>query len=254
MVGEHITPEVRRGIGIIFFLTLGTLFALSLLGLTGRAGVWIAYWLGILFGITKVFIPIAIILFGLLLLRKEPEQLHIIHVIGLAIALSAFTAFWHLGYPPEGALKEALQGNGGGVIGYFLSYSLQMVLGFWGALVVLVAIFVSALLIISNLSLGDSIRRCMAVCKAYLKLPNIKTQEKHITLSDEVEAYRDQQEMQSMVQLPDFSKRTIQFIEQKISKKKDEEKTREPELEILQSKKRQKINLSLDLFRRCNMV
>lgn len=252
-LGTHITPEVRRGIAIIFFFTLGTLFALSLLGLTGRAGVWIAHWLGILFGATKVFVPIAIVLFGILFLKKESEQLHIIHIIGLAIALSAFTAFWHLGYVPEEALKAALEGNGGGVIGYFLSYSLQMVLGFWGALVILIAIFVSALLVVCNLSLSDILKRVGEVCKKLIKLPGIaQAQEKRIVLdADDTHATvsADQQELQMPLQLPDFSKKTIQFIEQKISKKKDEEKTREPELEVLQSKKRQKVILSLDLLK-----
>lgn len=252
-LGTHITPEVRRGIAIIFFFTLGTLFALSLMGLTGRAGIWIAHWLGVLFGTTKVFVPIAIVLFGILFLKKESEQLHIIHIIGLAIALSAFTAFWHLGYAPEESLKAAFEGNGGGVVGHFLSYSLQMVLGFWGALVILIAIFVSALLVVCNLSLSDILKRVGEVCKKLIKLPGIaQAQEKRIVLdADDTHATvsADQQELQMPLQLPDFSKKTIQFIEQKISKKKDEEKTREPELEVLQSKKRQKVILSLDLLK-----
>ncbi len=248
MLGEHITPEVRRGIIIIFFLTLGIIFSLSLMGLTGRAGIWIAHWLGILFGVTKFFVPVAIVLFGIFFLKKESQQLHAVHVIGFGIALSTFTAFWHIGYTPEEALHVALQGNGGGIIGYFLSYSLQMVLGFWGALVILVAIFMSALLIVCNLSLGEIFKRISEACRSCIRLPIFwQAQEKHIVLDTDMRA--DQQETPPLIQLPDFSKRTIQFIEQKISKKKNEEKTKEPELEVLQSKKQQKINLSLDLLK-----
>jgi len=249
---SHITPEVRHGIISIFFLTLGVLFALSLMGLTGKAGELIAHWLGVLFGATKVFIPIAIVLFSVLLLKKESQQLHIIHIIGLALALSTFTSFWHLNYPPQEALKAALQGNGGGVVGYFLSYSLQMVVGFWGALVILIALFLSAVLVVCNLSLNEILKRIGILCKGCIKLPFGQTQEKRISL-DDMRAIQNQdqqqmQEAQPLMQLPDFSKKTIQFIEQKISKKK-EEKVKEPELEVLQSKKRPKINLSLDLLR-----
>lgn len=249
---DHITPEVRRGILIIFFFTLGALFALSLLGLTGRAGAWIAHWLGVLFGVTEVFVPLAVVLFGIVFLKKETQQIHAIHIIGFGIALCAFTAFWHLQYSPQQALDAALQGNGGGLIGYFLSYSLQTVLGFWGSLVILIALFASALLIVCNLSLGEAIRRIRELCGKLMKLPSFGSpQEKRISFDTDTQTPHEppQHEQVSMVQLPDFSKRTIQFIEQKITKKKDEEKIKEPELEVLQSKKRQKINLSLDLLR-----
>lgn len=223
------------------------------MGLTGRAGIWIAHWLGILFGTTKVFIPIAIVLFGLLVLRKESQQLHIIHMIGLALALSAFTAFWHLGFTPEHALKIALGGGGGGVVGYFLSYSFQMIVGFWGALVILIAIFISAVLIVCNLSLHEIMKRMGAICKGCIKLPGFgQAQEKRIILDADTSSHIDQREVtsaQSSMQLPDFSKKTIQFIEQKISKKKDDVSEKEPELGMLQSKKRPKINIPLDLLK-----
>jgi S-DNA-T family DNA segregation ATPase FtsK/SpoIIIE len=249
---SHITPEVRHGIVSIFFLTCGVLFALSLMGLTGRVGVWIAHWLGILFGATKIFIPIAIALFGMVLLKKESQQLHGIHMIGLALALAVFTSFWHLQYPPsQESLTAALEGNGGGVVGYFLSYSLQMVVGFWGALVILTALFLSALLVICNLSLHALLARIGVACKGCVKLPFGQVQEKRVLLDDIHAQSADQYEAnehQPLMQLPDFSKKTIQFIEQKISKKK-EEKPKEPEFEPAPSKKRPKINLSLDLLR-----
>lgn len=160
-----VPADIRHGICVIFLFALAGLTALSLFGLAGRAGEWIADVLAILFGSTKYFIPAIVALIGIAYYAKDPvdDRMHpLVYVTGVVFFLLSFTAFWHLHLGLEESWQKALGGAqcegllcGGGVAGYFLSYSLMSVIGFWGSLVLLSALFVSSSLILLNTSLKN---------------------------------------------------------------------------------------------------
>ena len=150
---ESIHPETKRTIGVIFLFALGGVALLSLAHLAGALGEAFLWLLGILFGRTRFIFPLVVVSLAYLFLRKGKYDVKAVHVIGLFSTLITFTAFWHLGYEPGESWVVATSGGGGGVIGYFLGYSLRVVLGFWGALITLIALFLSSIVIFFNTSI-----------------------------------------------------------------------------------------------------
>lgn len=113
---------------------------------------WIAAILAILFGQLKIIFPFVLAAFATLLLKKRDISFHWLQAIGCFFLLFSVAAFFHLQYPPGESFRQSIAGQGGGLLGFFLSDALQNVVGFWGALFVLIAVAVSAFLLVVNTS------------------------------------------------------------------------------------------------------
>lgn len=155
--------SVRSGIGVIVLAAFALFCVLSLFGMGGRLGDWLSGILAVAFGSAKFFIPLIICALTFICYQQakdeEPSHPSIVSISILFFILS-FTAFWHLHIPLEESWQKALSSQqcggwlcGGGVSGYILSYSLLTIIGFWGTMVVLSAIFISSSLILLNTSL-----------------------------------------------------------------------------------------------------
>jgi len=57
-----LSPETKRGIFIVFLFIVAILCVLSFLGLAGRAGFYIDWGLGIVFGWGRFFLPLVLIM------------------------------------------------------------------------------------------------------------------------------------------------------------------------------------------------
>ncbi|MEK7103100.1 MAG: DNA translocase FtsK 4TM domain-containing protein, partial [Patescibacteria group bacterium] len=150
-----ISPGTKKAVGIVFLFALGLLGLLSIFELAGSIGVWMDSMMGILFGRIKLIFPLLLLLLAYVFLRPDKYSVKGINTIGLIIVAVSFAAFWHIGIDPETAWRTALEGGGGGIVGFSFAYPLHVTLGFWGGLIILVAIFVSALLVIFNTSLSS---------------------------------------------------------------------------------------------------
>lgn len=176
---RDVPADIRHGIGVVFLFACAGLCALSLFGLAGRAGVWIAQGLALLFGSTKYFFPIIVCAVGIAQYSHNPhdEGSHpLVYGTSVVFFLLSFTAFWHLHIPLEESWRTAFAGEscsgllcGGGIVGYFLSYSLLNIIGFWGALLVLSALFISSCLILLNTSLKNFFSQFHAVVFSAVK-------------------------------------------------------------------------------------
>ncbi|MEK7122495.1 MAG: DNA translocase FtsK 4TM domain-containing protein, partial [Patescibacteria group bacterium] len=156
---HSLSPEARQGISVVVVLMLALLSALSLVGLAGAVGESLDRFFSSLFGNTKFAVPVFIIIGGIFFIRRVSLSSHVTQVIGLLFFMLSFAAFWHLQYPVEESFARARDGMGGGMFGFFLAYSLQSILQFWGALIVLLSIFLISFFILLNSSLGDVIGR-----------------------------------------------------------------------------------------------
>lgn len=160
-VKEYFTPHARMQFVLIFLFTASVLSLLALLGLAGRAGELIAAGIGLAVGDLGFAVPAALFMLGLVVLRafvkKEVFPVHWIQWTGLLFVTLSLTALRHFSSPLDQQLDVALHGRGGGIAGFFLAYSLQSVLGFWGGLIITCAIFLSAALLVSSASLSVAI-------------------------------------------------------------------------------------------------
>lgn len=146
--------HARRELGVIFLFTLAVLSLLSLLGLAGTAGTWTATLLSIAFGEIKILVPFLLSALAAAMLKKPDLSMHWIQIIGIFFLILSSAAFFHLQFPPGESLPGSMAGKGGGLLGFFLSDALQNVVGFWGALFLLIAISLSSLLLVVNTSLA----------------------------------------------------------------------------------------------------
>lgn len=247
---DALTPHVRQGIQAVFFVTGGILFLLSLGGAAGRAGDTISQGLSLLFGAAKYVFPVFLILWGGALFRYRNEyRLSWVAVFGAILFLFSFTAFWHLRFLPEESYKLAQAGEGGGLVGFFLGYSLTSILGFWGTLLVLVALCISSLLIILNISLEVLLGEVVRVWAFFVQSVSravFKNKETH---------YEEESAISSFPPVPDFSKKEVERKEEIPTGSRAaplEAKGENGSIQILAPKVKRKIQLSLDLLESIN--
>ncbi|MEK7649168.1 MAG: DNA translocase FtsK 4TM domain-containing protein [Patescibacteria group bacterium] len=247
---EYIPHHIRQGIGIMFLFVLAGLSALSLFGLAGRFGEWIAEGLSVLFGFTKYLFPFIVCALALTQFSHDSkeESVHpLIYATSVVFFLLSFTAFWHLHFPIEQSWQAALEGQGGGVAGYFLSYSLSNIIGFWGALLVLSALFISSCLILLNTSLKNFFVQIREVCSGIVQ--QLQTRRIPTQASIRFDPLHNEEEDQE--ELIEFSKKQTPLEEEKeqirIPAVHQEEHGEKMEVRKL-PKKKIPIHLSLDLL------
>ncbi|MDP3964989.1 MAG: DNA translocase FtsK, partial [bacterium] len=151
--GPALTPETRRGIGVILLFALGILSVFSLFNLAGSVGQFIETILRQTFGWAAYVIPVIFLWWGYLLLRAVEKPLSITTYVGFGLSVVSITALFHIFIPFDEAISSISAGRGGGYLGFIFSYPFQRIMGFWAALVLVVALFCIAILILFNTSL-----------------------------------------------------------------------------------------------------
>ncbi|MBI4250298.1 DNA translocase FtsK 4TM domain-containing protein [Candidatus Uhrbacteria bacterium] len=244
---DGLTPEVRQGIQAIVFVTGGILFFLSLAGAAGPAGEAITRGLAFLFGASRMIFPLLLILWGVGLFRYR-QQYHLswIAVFGAILFLFSFTAFWHVRYPLDDSWRVAQDGLGGGVTGFFLAYSLKSSVGFWGALLFLVAFSIMGLLIVLNISLEVFLRGVASIPMVMIRLLS----KKPLLPSVGRVQFDEKREAEKV----EFEKKHIapNHAEEHEEVEGEKRTDSKPALQILSPKIKTKTQLSLDLLERSN--
>lgn len=151
-------PETKKGVLIVISFTIAILSLLSFFHLAGRFGFLLEKILKNFFGLGYVVFPLILLGFAYLLIISKKLSLRAVYYISFAFFILSFYALLHLSQPLNQSffqdLKSAAQ-VGGGYVGVFLSWPLEYFLSFWGSLIILLSIFISSVLIIFNISLGN---------------------------------------------------------------------------------------------------
>ncbi|MFH0819892.1 MAG: DNA translocase FtsK 4TM domain-containing protein [bacterium] len=151
---EPLKSEVKKGIVTVFIFVLALVSLLSFFDQSGQAGRYLLRLLYIFFGKGAAIAPVLLLITGLLVLLKEKLQILWVYWLGLILFALTFFGLFHLWIPPENALTEALAGHGGGLVGLILSYPLGRFFGFWASLIIFLALLITSVLILLNLSLA----------------------------------------------------------------------------------------------------
>ncbi|HPN81498.1 MAG TPA: DNA translocase FtsK 4TM domain-containing protein [bacterium] len=147
--GFRVSPDTKKGIFIILLFVVAALSLLGVLDLYGdnRFGRIVAAILSWLLGDLQLLLPVVLILFGYFLIREDKYQVKIINYIGGLMFILGLTGMWHLRFSADQSLLAAKEGVGGGHLGVVLSLPLLNFMGWWGALVITLAIFLVGLLL-----------------------------------------------------------------------------------------------------------
>ena len=224
-----LSSETKRGIAIIFLFTLGALSILSLLNTAGILGLYIRTAILYLFGGASWLFPILMLVSAYLLLVQRRQAIGFVNYFGLLLFTLSFNGLLHLRIPVEQAGEIIATGRGGGYLGLFLSWPLQRIMGFWAALIVLLALLLIAILITFNTSLRSLADKSWIFNSLFEKFKTIfQRKEEEKKYPQETEDYSED-ETESEVG---------GFITKKVKEKS----------QPVQTKKYKKIDIPLDLL------
>lgn len=150
----ELEDETKKHILVIILFAVAGISILSLFGLAGAAGEFIAKILGMVFGWADFIFPVILVILGYVLLFPNRYDLRSVNYLGVALFVLSATGLMHLTIPLKEALDIVPSGEGGGYIGFFASYPLQKIMGFWAGLIILIALFFISFLTMFNTTLS----------------------------------------------------------------------------------------------------
>jgi len=152
-------PETQRSILGVILVVIGLVFTLSVFGIGGAIGNYLAFFLKFLFGIIGFPIPVIVFIIGTLILAPTTIEFRLSGFLGTGLALICLSSLAHLFVNPDVAFEVAKAGAGGGIIGFGLASVFNYVFGFWGSLIILLGGFTVSLLVAFNYSLRGFFER-----------------------------------------------------------------------------------------------
>lgn len=153
---EVLGSDAKRSIAAILLATLGILFFIAFFDAGGALGSFLDAGFGKLFGWGKWLVPVLIFISASFFLRRRETTLSdIVKFVGLFVVFVSLLGFFHLflGDTGKQLLSAAKKGDGGGYVGYGLSWMFMEFTGRVAGVVILSAFFLSGLVAAFNVSL-----------------------------------------------------------------------------------------------------
>ena len=133
---------------------VAALSILSFFDLAGVLGDHFAEFLGLIFGWGSFWVPVILVLAGYLLLNRE-KKLRTIAYVGIVVFVLSFLGFMHMFFGIDSGEAAFQEGKGGGLVGYFISAPLSVLVGSIAAWIILVALMLVSVLAIFDISIRD---------------------------------------------------------------------------------------------------
>lgn len=160
----NLSAETKKGVAVILFIALFFVSLLSLFNAAGPVGAYISKFLRFCFGYIAYFVPIIFLLIGISLYKQtvdetneKKQHFYFRTYLGAFLLAGGLAGLIHVFYMREGerALSLVSENIGGGYLGVIFGYPLISLLGFWVALIVLLAIMIVGLLVTFDVSLAQ---------------------------------------------------------------------------------------------------
>ena len=142
-----LSAETKKGIFIIFLFALSALSVLGLLDLSGRFGNFTDNLLSLFLGDIKWLFPILLGAWIFCSLNEHKYPIRLINYLGVFLTVVGLAGLFHLPFDSWGAFEMAKAGEGGGYVGALIAWPLISFMGFWGALVILIAMLLVGILL-----------------------------------------------------------------------------------------------------------
>ncbi|PSO45922.1 MAG: hypothetical protein BRC22_00355, partial [Parcubacteria group bacterium QH_9_35_7] len=242
----QLNPSLSKAISAILLIVTSLIIILSFFGKAGEAGDVInQFLLGPLFGNMRYAVPFVLLLLLWFGIREKEQEYRETYGIGLFLFFLSACSLFHFKFSPAEMKLQALQGNGGGILG-MPAWLLQIYLGNIASIVLLIGLLIVSLLLTFNTSITQFI---LAHKKLTSKLGSFGDSLHTVTQDlfvkegiddaydndESLEDYREfQQETQPEREQPSFSSKTIDKDEEKESSAPTtttDTKESEPEIE-----------------------
>jgi DNA segregation ATPase FtsK/SpoIIIE, S-DNA-T family len=153
----NINVQVRHSIFIVFILAFSVIAFLGLFDLSGQFGQFLSNWLSLIFGFGRWLVPIILLFWGILLIKKKSVQLKFTDYLGFFLLFISYQTLFHFFFPEKKQLYLIEEGVGGGYVGYYLSQVFVYSVGFWGGVILLTGFFLISLALVFNKPLSSII-------------------------------------------------------------------------------------------------
>jgi len=148
-----LNSETKKSVAIVLLLMLAFLSILAIFNLAGSLGNGLKSALESFLGWGLYLFPLFLLLLGYFLLNPEKYQISARHYLGLLLLLISSSGLWQMINQLNTSSLDIVKGQGGGALGYSLSWPLQRLASVPGAWVIILALFFISLLITFNTSL-----------------------------------------------------------------------------------------------------
>ena len=146
-------PDVKRGIMTIFLFTVSILFFLAFFHGAGNFGEWINHLLSVFFGIDRYVIPFVLLAIGATHIFPDRGTFTKWNYLGLFLFFLSFNACINLLIVNiEKPFTKDLT-LAGGYLGQFLGTFFPSFLGYWGGLILIIALLFTSIMLVFNASL-----------------------------------------------------------------------------------------------------
>ncbi|MEK7530068.1 MAG: DNA translocase FtsK 4TM domain-containing protein, partial [Patescibacteria group bacterium] len=152
---SQLSSGVKRGLVAVALLTIGVLVILSAFGSAGVAGAYIDDIMALLFGWMRLVAAVALLLVALFLLMPHSERITPWTYIGLILFFLSANGFINLMAFNKTELSERALSSAGGYVGLLFQQLGMMTVGFWGSVVILIALIMASILLILHTALLD---------------------------------------------------------------------------------------------------
>ncbi|MFH0952109.1 MAG: DNA translocase FtsK 4TM domain-containing protein [Patescibacteria group bacterium] len=156
---KQLSDETKRGIIVVVLFVVAFLILLSFFEIAGVVGEYIDLALGMAIGWSRYFLPFILAGVGLALLKPDYVPIRIMSYVGLVLFFISTAGLFHLTLSQDSTRSAIDDGFGGGGLGYGVREPLENFMGGWATLIVLLALFVIALLVMFNMTLHQLIQK-----------------------------------------------------------------------------------------------
>lgn len=149
-------PQTKRAALGVVLIVFSIISFLSFFSAAGPSGNFILYSLRILFGILGYIVPFCLVYAGWKLLHTQDMPMERIRIVGVLLLIAGLLGIFHVvGIPAEDAYQIALDGRGGGLLGFVLSFPMSRMFSEIASSLIFLAAFVVGVFLSFNLSPGD---------------------------------------------------------------------------------------------------
>ncbi len=162
-LGDH-----RNDMWGVALIAVGVLIVLSFFGLSGPFGTSAAGATRFAFGLWAFVVPVILFVLGLSMIGIIHHDGNARATIGVAVLFLGSVGMFHLimGNVPIAGTDQSVSDTGG-VVGSIVAFPLERVVGFWGALVVMIAFIGLGALLFTGASLRDVVRAVVSGVKGF---------------------------------------------------------------------------------------
>jgi len=156
----EVNPEAARGIAAVIMTLIGGLLLLSYIGLAGSVGRFLHDLSRLVFGWTAYLLPIILLSLAWRMFKTPPEGeedeggVKLSTYLGTLLFFLFLPALIHVFYGQNIAVEVAQKGDGGGMVGYGVSYIFLHTVDLLASILILTGLTLVSIIMLTNTSLS----------------------------------------------------------------------------------------------------